>query len=66
MPSDSAVLTNDGEIFSFHGTALEQLQLPHGRGRMAPAGQRIYVTSRPADAHSPTFVPLRVATRNIR
>jgi cyclic beta-1,2-glucan synthetase len=57
-----AVLTNDGEIFSFHGNSRLNSFTPFrmGEGRMAPAGQRIYVYDLArTDAHSPTFVPLR-------
>jgi cyclic beta-1,2-glucan synthetase len=57
-----AVLTNDGEIFSFHGNSRLNSFTPFrmGEGRMAPAGQRFYVYDLArTDAHSPTFVPLR-------
>lgn len=57
-----AVLTNDGEIFSFHGNSRLNSLTPFrmGEGRMAPAGQRIYIYDLArTDAHSPTFVPLR-------
>jgi len=57
-----AVLTNDGDIFSFSGNSRLNSFTPFrmGEGRMAPAGQAIYVYDLArGDAHSPTFVPLR-------
>lgn len=57
-----AVLTNDGDIFSFHGNSRLNSFTPFrmGEGRMAPAGQTIYVYDLAREeAHSPTFVPLR-------
>ncbi|MEF3365094.1 glycosyl transferase family 36 [Methylocystis sp. 9N] len=57
-----AVLTNDGDIFSFHGNSRLNSFTPFrmGEGRMAPAGQMIYVYDLArTDPHSPTFVPLR-------
>ncbi len=57
-----AVLTNDGDIFSFHGNSRLNSFTPFrmGEGRTAPAGQMIYVYDLArGDAHSPTFVPLR-------
>lgn len=56
------VLTNDGDIFSFSVNSRLNSFTPFrlGEGRMAPAGQMIYVYDLArADAHSPTFVPLR-------
>ena len=57
-----AVLTSEGDIFSFHGNSRLNSFTPFrmGEGRMAPAGQMIYVYDLAhTDAHSPTFVPLR-------
>ncbi|MBM3655331.1 MAG: glycosyl transferase family 36, partial [Alphaproteobacteria bacterium] len=57
-----AVLSNDGDIFSFHGNSRLNSFTPFrmGEGRMAPAGQKFYVYDLArTDAHSPTFVPLR-------
>ena len=57
-----AVLTNEGEIFSFHGNSRLNSFTPFrmGEGRMAPAGQMVYVYDLAhTDAHSPTFIPLR-------
>jgi len=57
-----AVLTNDGDIFSFHGNSRLNSFTPFrmGEGRMAPAGQMIYVYDLArTDPHAPTFVPLR-------
>ena len=57
-----AVLTNDGDIFSFHSNSRLNSFTPFrmGEGRTAPAGQMIYVYDLArGDAHSPTFVPLR-------
>jgi cyclic beta-1,2-glucan synthetase len=56
------VLTNDGDIFSFSSNSRLNSFTPFrmGEGRMAPAGQMIYVYDLArTDAHSPTFVPLR-------
>lgn len=56
------VLTNDGDIFSFSANSRLNSFTPFrmGEGRMAPAGQMIYVYDLARlDAHSPTFVPLR-------
>jgi cyclic beta-1,2-glucan synthetase len=56
------VLTNDGDIFSFSVNSRLNSFTPFrlGEGRMSPAGQMIYVYDLArADAHSPTFVPLR-------
>ncbi len=56
------VLTNDGDIFSYSSNSRLNSFTPFrmGEGRMAPAGQMIYVYDLArADAHSPTFVPLR-------
>ena len=41
----AAVLTNDGDIFSFSGNSRLNSFTPFrmGEGRMAPAGQMIYV-----------------------
>jgi len=57
-----AVLTNDGDIFSFHGNSRLNSFTPFrmGEGRMAPAGQMLYVYDLAQDeAYSPTFIPLR-------
>ena len=57
-----AVLTNDGDIFSFSGNSRLNSFTPFrlGEGRMAPAGQAIYVYDLARkDAFSATFVPLR-------
>jgi cyclic beta-1,2-glucan synthetase len=57
-----AVLTNYGDIFSFSGNSRLNSFTPFrmGEGRMAPAGQAIYVYDLAReDAHSPTFAPLR-------
>ncbi|MGJ0506190.1 MAG: GH36-type glycosyl hydrolase domain-containing protein [Methylocystis sp.] len=56
------VLTNDGDIFSFSVNSRLNSFTPFrlGEGRMAPAGQMIYVYDLArTDAYSPTFVPLR-------
>jgi cyclic beta-1,2-glucan synthetase len=60
--SQGAVLTNDGDIFSFHGNSRLNSFTPFrmGEGRQAPAGQAIYVYDLAHEiAYSPTFVPLR-------
>jgi cyclic beta-1,2-glucan synthetase len=57
-----AVLTNDGDIFSFSGNSRLNSFTPFrlGQGRMAPAGQAIYVYDLARkDAFAATFVPLR-------
>jgi cyclic beta-1,2-glucan synthetase len=57
-----AVLTNDGDIFSFSGNSRLNSFTPYrlGEGRMAPAGQAIYVFDLARkDAFAATFVPLR-------
>ncbi|WP_036280859.1 GH36-type glycosyl hydrolase domain-containing protein [Methylocystis sp. ATCC 49242] len=57
-----AVLTNDGDIFSFNANSRLNSFTPFrmGEGRMAPTGQMIYVYDLArTDAHAPTFVPLR-------
>jgi len=57
-----AVLTNDGDIFSFSGNSRLNSFTPYrmGEGRMAPAGQVIYVYDLAhKQVFSPTFVPLR-------
>ncbi len=57
-----AVLTNDGDIFSFSGNSRLNSFTPFrmGEGRMAPAGQAIYVYDLARkDAFAATFVPLR-------
>ncbi|ARN83804.1 GH36-type glycosyl hydrolase domain-containing protein [Methylocystis bryophila] len=57
-----AVLTNDGEIFSFCGNSRLNSLTPYrmGEGRMAPAGQAIYVFDLARkDLFTPTFTPLR-------
>ena len=57
-----AVLGNHGDIYSFHGNSRLNALTPFrmGEGRMAPAGQAIYVYDLARqDAHSATFVPLR-------
>ena len=57
-----AVLTNDGDIFSFAGNSRLNSLTPFrmGEGRMAPAGQAIYVYDLArGEAHSPTYMPLR-------
>jgi cyclic beta-1,2-glucan synthetase len=57
-----AVLTNDGDIFSFSGNSRLNSFTPFrmGEGRMAPAGQAIYVFDLARkDAFAATFVPLR-------
>ena len=57
-----AVLTNDGDIFSFSGNSRLNSFTPFrlGEGRMAPAGQAIYVYDLARkDAFTATFVPLR-------
>lgn len=56
------VLTNDGDIFSFSVNSRLNSFTPFrlGEGRMAPAGQMIYVYDLArTEAYSPTFVPLR-------
>ena len=50
-----AVLANDGDIYSFHGNSRLNSLTPFrmGEGRMAPAGQAIYVYDLARqDAHS--------------
>jgi cyclic beta-1,2-glucan synthetase len=57
-----AVLGNHGDIYSFHGNSRLNSLTPFrmGEGRMAPAGQAIYVYDLAReDAYSATFVPLR-------
>jgi cyclic beta-1,2-glucan synthetase len=57
-----AVLTNDGDIFSFSGNSRLNSLTPFrmGEGRMAPAGQSIYVYDLAREeAHSATYLPLR-------
>jgi cyclic beta-1,2-glucan synthetase len=57
-----AVLTNDGDIFSFASNSRLNSLTPFrmGDGRMAPAGQAIYVYDLARqEAHSATFLPLR-------
>ncbi len=57
-----AVLTNDGDIFSFSYNSRLNSFTPFrmGEGRMAPAGQAIYVYDLARkDAFTATFVPLR-------
>ncbi|MBY6240133.1 GH36-type glycosyl hydrolase domain-containing protein [Methylosinus sp. Sm6] len=57
-----AVLGNHGDIYSFHGNSRLNALTPFrmGEGRMAPAGQAIYVYDLARqDPHSATFVPLR-------
>jgi cyclic beta-1,2-glucan synthetase len=57
-----AVLTNDGDIFSFAGNSRLNSLTPFrmGEGRMAPAGEAIYVYDLAREeAYSPTFLPLR-------
>ncbi len=57
-----AVLTNDGEIFSFCGNSRLNSLTPFrmGEGRMAPAGQAIYVFDLARkDLFTATFTPLR-------
>jgi cyclic beta-1,2-glucan synthetase len=57
-----AVLTNDGDIFSFSGNSRLNSFTPFrmGEGRMAPAGQAIYVYDLAhKELFTPTFIPLR-------
>ncbi len=57
-----AVLTNDGDIFSFAGNARQNSLTPFrmGEGRAGPAGQAIYVREMSTgDADCATFLPLR-------
>jgi cyclic beta-1,2-glucan synthetase len=57
-----AVLTSDGDIFSFNGNSRLNSLTPFrmGEGRMAPAGQAIYVYDLAhKELFTPTFVPLR-------
>ncbi len=57
-----AVVTNDGDIFSFSGNSRLNSFTPFrmGEGRMAPPGQAIYVYDLAReDAFTATFVPLR-------
>jgi len=57
-----AVMTNDGDIFSFSGNSRLNSFTPFrmGEGRMAPAGQAIYVYDLAhKELFAPTFVPLR-------
>ncbi len=57
-----SVLTNDGEIFSFCGNSRLNSLTPFrmGEGRMAPAGQAIYVFDLARkDLFTATFTPLR-------
>ena len=57
-----AVMTNDGDIFSFHGNSRLNSFSPFrmGDGRSAPAGQMFYVYDLAKGiAYSPSFTPLR-------
>ncbi|HXY57186.1 MAG TPA: glycosyl transferase family 36 [Methylocystis sp.] len=57
-----AVMTNDGDIFSFSGNSRLNSFTPFrlGEGRMAPSGQAIYVYDLAhKELFTPTFVPLR-------
>ncbi len=57
-----AVLTNDGDIFSFSGNARQNSLTPFrmGEGRWSPVGQAIYVKDMASgQAHCATFAPLR-------
>ena len=57
-----SVLTNDGEVFSFCGNSRLNSLTPFrmGEGRMAPAGQAIYVFDLARkDLFTATFTPLR-------
>jgi cyclic beta-1,2-glucan synthetase len=57
-----AVLTNDGDIFSFSGNSRLNSLTPFrmGEGRMAPTCQSIYIYDLAREeAHSATFLPLR-------
>ncbi|GDX38594.1 hypothetical protein LBMAG20_08090 [Methylocystaceae bacterium] len=57
-----AVMTNDGDIFSFHGNSRLNSFTPFrmGEGRSAPAGQMVYVYDLAKGiAYSPSFTPLR-------
>ena len=57
-----AVLTHDGEIFSFHRNARANSVTPYriGEGRNAPPGQAIYVVERETgETHTATLLPLR-------
>ena len=57
-----AVMTNDGDIFSFHGNSRLNSFSPFrmGEGRSAPAGQMVYVYDLAKGvAYSPSFTPLR-------
>ena len=57
-----AVMTNDGDIFSFHGNSRLNSFSPFrmGEGRSAPAGQMFYVYDLAKGiAYSPSFTPLR-------
>jgi len=55
-------MTNDGDIFSFHGNSRLNSFSPFrmGEGRSAPAGQMVYVYDLAKGvAYSPSFTPLR-------
>ena len=57
-----AVLTNDGDIFSFSGNARQNSLTPFrmGEGRAGPSGQAIYVRDMSSgDTDCATFLPLR-------
>jgi cyclic beta-1,2-glucan synthetase len=57
-----AVVTNDGDIISFHGNSRLNSFSPFrmGEGRSAPAGQMVYVYDLAKGvAYSPSFTPLR-------
>lgn len=57
-----AVLTNDGDIFSFFGNARQNSLTPFrmGEGRWSPVGQAIFVKDMASgEAHCATFAPLR-------
>ena len=57
-----AVLTNDGDIFSFSGNARQNSLTPFrmGEGRWCPVGQAIYVKDMASGrAHTATYAPLR-------
>lgn len=57
-----SVMTNDGDIFSFHGNSRLNSFSPFrmGEGRSVPAGQMVYVYDLAKGvAYSPSFTPLR-------
>lgn len=57
-----AVVTNDGDIFTFHRNARANSVTPFrmGEGRWLPAGQGVYVADLGSnETHSATFVPCR-------